>query len=708
MVLTPEDLERLLREQVRQAALIKQQVEHPPRWHRRIGSRLTALLRDRVLVGLWLVTAGGAVLAFILMLGALPFGGGSEKSSLAIGQGSSLIFVVILVGLMSGPVEAGKRVGLGTAFVASDGRTWLGLGWVASLSLGLLAIGWSKPDSREELATLAITASGLGATGLVARRLLRLSNPEAHLEDQYAKSLRDIHSVLSTSRKTSDEALKRLGIEGQVATTVGRYVDPSVQRRVAVHAQAFTTVATRAWQEGDWVLATRAHLFGIAIGHEYLALIEAFDSQDAVFTTLINETDDLHEVCGGPEGRKLSRALLSGLRNLGAAVASKDGVVDADGHNPGVFGFVHELDTMLRRRAGDQKSEDPAAALRAMGDIGIACVPRGAVWSTATALEKILEWAAAASNTNVIHIGMTAWEESVRILVSLAKDDSVNAHPYAFSAALDYIISALRKLETLPKWSLPSTVGPILRSSTDGVHPTLQAAFYALWATSADVLEEVAEFGRGVVWQFSRLLGTVQDARQAHIASKDVGEVFYQWICAAATRGSELEPSEEAHRVVVDSVANTLGWLRGLLVSDGAVRENHDLDELLHIYASGWQILVYLVRDMDALPEHVKDELTKLEAELTSITDAELPATLRDGLEHLTTWLSRVGAEDESRDVAKIAAAVPMPTYGPWGPHGGTGWGMGGRAYFTRRGGLIPAVVSRIEEFFGEPGGGDA
>ena len=158
------------------------------------------------------------------------------------------------------------------------------------------------------------------------------------------------------------------------------------------------------------------------------------------------------------------------------------------------------------------------------------------------------------------------------------------------------MVSALRKLESLPNWSLPSAVEPILRSSTDGVHPTLQAAFYPLWTARAELLGEVAEFGRSVIWQLNRLLETVKDPGQAHLALKDVGEIHYQWICAAATRGAELQPGDEGHRVVVESVANTLSWLRALLVSDGQVREDHDLDELLHMYVSGWQILLHLCR----------------------------------------------------------------------------------------------------------------
>jgi hypothetical protein len=238
MVLTPEDLERLLREQIRQAALVRQQLDQPPRWLDRARRRFATLFADKVLVALWLVTVSGVVTAVIALVLALPYGGGVQESSLAIAQGSSLIFVVILVGLLSGPVDAGRRVGLGTSVVASDGKTWLGLGLVALLSLTLLLIGWSKPDRQEELATLAITAAGLGATGLVARRLLRLSNPEVHLEDQFARSLKAMRDYLSTSMESSNEALGRLGIESDVATSVERYVDPKVQRRVAMHTQA--------------------------------------------------------------------------------------------------------------------------------------------------------------------------------------------------------------------------------------------------------------------------------------------------------------------------------------------------------------------------------------------------------------------------------------------------------------------------------------
>jgi hypothetical protein len=203
-----------------------------------------------------------------------------------------------------------------------------------------------------------------------------------------------------------------------------------------------------------------------------------------------------------------------------------------------------------------------------------------------------------------------------------------------------------------------------------------------------------------VVWQVGRLLGTISDDHQAHIASEDVGEVHYQWICAAATRGSNLEPVEGAHQIVVRSVANTLGWLRALLVSEGEVKENHDLDELLHMYVSGWQILLYLIRDSKSLPNDVKDELIKLLAALTDTVAPELPDILRDGLEHLAGWLSRVGAASEAKEVTEAAGTIPTPVYGPWGRPGTRGWGMPGGSYFTRRGGLVAAVVSDTEAYF--------
>jgi len=699
MVWTPEDLERSLREQLRAAALVRQESEKRNPWLHRAWRRLKGLWADGVLLSLWVVTLGGSLVAVGLLASAWPLGGGSEQSSLAIAQGSSLIFVVILVGLLSGPIEAGRRVGLGTAVVANDRATWLGLGWVALLSLVLLALGWSQPNSREELATIAITASGLGATGLVARRLLGLSNPSAHLEDRLAKSLKAVRALVTTGHRTTGDALRQAGIESAVASKVAKYPDTDTQRQVALRVQGFTTIAARAWRDGDWILAARAHYFATAVAHEYLSLIHAIDSQDFVFRTLVNETDDLHEVTGGPHGRKLSQALLAGLAGLGIAVASKDGVVDQDGHNPGVFGFVYELGTMIGRRATDQKSEDPAAGLRAMGDIAAACAARGAVWSSVTTGERVLEWAAAATTTNIIHIAMTAWGESLRILMALAQDPAIESHPHAFEAALDDLSGALRKVEKLPPWSLPSALGPILRSSSDGTHPTLQIAFYTLWEAADVVLKAVVEFGRDVSWELVRLLGTVED-RRSHDDSKEVGEVLYQWICAAATRGRGLASTERAHAQVVDSIANTLGWLRSLLVAEGEVRERYDLDELLHMYVSGWEVVLYLVRDADALPKMLEDELDKFLSALDNSTMPELPDTLEDALQLVSGWLAKVGAGDASERVSTKARTVPPLDYGPWGPPYRSGWGMGGREYFARRGGLIPAVVSDVEEFF--------
>ncbi len=96
-----------------------------------------------------------------------------------------------------------------------------------------------------------------------------------------------------------------------------------------------------------------------------------------------------------------------------------------------------------------------------MGDIGTACEQRGAVWSAVSTHKRILEWAAAASTANVIHIATTAWQESIRILIALVPDEAIDSQSRTFNASLDDMVGALGKLRVLPKSSLPSAVGPV-------------------------------------------------------------------------------------------------------------------------------------------------------------------------------------------------------------------------------------------------------
>jgi hypothetical protein len=698
LVSTPQDLERLLREQVRAIALAEQKLARPPlRWYQRMWARVQALWLDTVHFCLLCVALGPFLLAVVILVTQWPPGGGGRQSSLAIEQGASLIFVVILVGLMSGPLEAGRQLGRGTEWVARDSPTWIGLGIVALLSLALLTLGWIRPDRYEEAATIALTASGLGVTGLVARRLLRLSDPTAQLSGIYGNSIEQLRAILPADRHETNEALTKAGVDQSVSAQVGRFASPSAQRAVSSLLQAFTTIAAVAWRDGDWQLGVRAHSYGMAVAREYVQRVEAADGNDLVITTIVNESDDLHELAGGPDGRKLSQALVMGLAQLGREIASRPSFVD-DGHVDAVFLIVHEFDAMvLPRRLADPKSVDPAAAIRGLGGIGLACVESGAPWGAITTNEKILGWATAATSGNVIHVAIPAWEESLQILVAICRHLERDRNSLILDAVLTDLHQAMRKVEALPPWSMLSAIGPILRSVTDGTHPTLQVTFYVLWEVAETHLEPVAPFGRHVAHRLVQLLQTAPETSVSNL-SEDVGEVMYQWIAAAATRADAEPEGNPAYLAATDSIANILGWLRSLIISEGRLQEDHDLDELLHMYVSGWEMLLYLFRDVSELSDAAGQEYVRFLEEMTPVS-AEMPEKLHQTLGLFTSWLKKIGAPEEAARAEELAAAIPRPTPSPWDFPTEPRWGMG-REYFTRRGGLIPAVVSKVETYF--------
>lgn len=637
------------------------------------------------------------MLAGVLLAAAWPPGGGQGEGSLAIAQGASLIFVVILVGLMSGPIEASTRLGRGTDWVTRDAPTWLGLGWVALLSIVLLAIGWSEPDRQEELATIAITAAGLGATGLVARRLLRLSDPAAQLDDLYRRSVERVRAVLVSDRRTTDEALKLAEVEAQVSTKVSRFASEAAQQQVAETLQGFTSVAAVAWRDGDWALAARAHFYATAVAREYLSRVRAVDGSDRVVTTLVNETDDLHELAGGPDGRKLSQTLVTGLSQLGRDISLRSDFA-SDGHNDAVFRVAYELGTVLTRRLADQKSTDPAAAIRGLGDIAVGCAGADAAWGAISTNERLLDWAAMATNANVVHVAHAAWEESIRVTVTISKVLEPDSRSMLFEAALRDFEQALRRVESFPPWSAFSSLGPLLRSSTDGAHATLQVSFYLLWGVGEPMLKPLTEFGRHIAYGLTTLLTTAPERSRRNL-SAEVGEVLYQWMAATATRAAAHPPGDSIHDLATGSIANTLGWLRSLLVSEGEVQEQNDLHDLLHMYVSGWEMLLYVLRQAPGLPETTSGEFEKLVAVLDDSVLSEMPEELRATLDLLATWLDRIGASAEAIRAREKAGSILRRAPSPWGPPTAYRWGMSGD-YFTRRGGLVPAVVADVEMYF--------
>jgi hypothetical protein len=91
---------------------------------------------------------------------------------------------------------------------------------------------------------------------------------------------------------------------------------------------------------------------------------------------------------------------------------------------------------------------------------------------------------------------------------------------------------------------------------------------------------------------------------------------------------------------------------------------------------------------------------------LSGLTDevaADMPAVLQDGLRRLATWLHASSFAQEAGFAEAAAMKAPSPSQ--WGPP--PGWDMvimGHRDFMTRRGGVIPAIISKVEDLYDDRG----
>src|ERR1044071_4489714 len=140
-----------------------------------------------------------------------PPGGGEETSDLVFTQGASLIFVVILLSLFSGPLAAGQRLGWDSGWVGRDTPTWLGLLLVALLSIALIWLGWVQPERAEEGASILLMAAGLCITALIAQRLIYLSDPGNQLDARFEAQLPRLMRIMKRRERNARKAFQRAG-----------------------------------------------------------------------------------------------------------------------------------------------------------------------------------------------------------------------------------------------------------------------------------------------------------------------------------------------------------------------------------------------------------------------------------------------------------------------------------------------------------------
>lgn len=713
MAWSPEKLAETLREQLREAAIIRDRAEPPKGWRERASRawRREALWglrlwRDPVQTGMRLVVVAALAAAANLFISSWPPGGGSSIGSLAAAQGAGLIFVVILMSLLAGPLEASLLLPWGAARIAADWRIWLAFGSIALLSIAELLVAWSDPDRREELATIFLTLSGLALTGLLARRLIRLSDPNAQVAHYLPNVLKSLTRARQRGTTTSSSALSRAGVELAVAAQVVAYPEPETRGMTVSAVRQFTGTARFALARGDRTLAATSHIAATVIVHEYVSGYRAFASDDALLSTFTGETLDLHELSSGASGRWLSQSLTDNLVSVAMVVSPKNAETNSAGTNDALWSVFEGLAEIARRRSVDARSEDAYRAIRGIGAAARSACDAGQVWTVSAAVERILPWAQAGNSIqSMTHLAIAAWEEALAALVQLSSKDAATARLAFHASAQDFWL-AIEQLDSLPRFTILSSVEPLLRAASSRPGSlTLSSSFYALWDAREEWVGELAEFGRRLGLQLPRLLDRAVDDHARRVWSEDIADVLYQWTCAVATRLDNADLTPEASAETLGSMVNMLGWMRSLLFGETGTRQELDLPNIFHAYLSGWQVLLYSMRDESGLPTEGAQELERFLSALTEEIAAEMPAVLQDGLIRLAAWLQASGFIHEGDLAQDAASRAPSPAANSWGQP--PGWDMvvmGHRDFMTRRGGIIPTIISRVEDHFGDSG----
>src|ERR1700749_1380018 len=159
MTWTPEQMYGQMLDQIRQQAL---EADASRRRFARARRAWRAFRRRLPSRGqLWLIagTVGFITGWLAVMILHWPPGGGKATSGLVYTQGASLVFVVILLSLLNGPLVAGQKLGWDSGWIARDPVVWSGLAAVAGLSAVLLWLGWGGPGRGGEGRGIRLSAT---------------------------------------------------------------------------------------------------------------------------------------------------------------------------------------------------------------------------------------------------------------------------------------------------------------------------------------------------------------------------------------------------------------------------------------------------------------------------------------------------------------------------------------------------------------------
>ena len=551
-----------------------------------------------------------------------------------------MVFVVLLLSLVPGAAEAGRTIGWEPTWILRDLLTWTGFATIAFLSLAELTIAWSKPEHAEEGATVLLTACGVGVTGLLARRLLRMSDPATQLGARIEVQLPRLVRILEKERRKARKRAREQGLNETQARLLALTPHPAAQSGMAGVLKPMFGFAVRSVHEGRWDQAQQAHAW---ITHTVSAYVEAAQRitlQDTVIEVFTDRTNDLHELASGPHGRDVSTTLFNGISEVGKAIASSHRRHDL--HEGGALHRLgHTASLMARRRFDDDRSTDPGHGLTVLSDLAALAAQIGDGATAVGIGEPLLEIAAPATDLRRAHIAGPAWRGAVKILRSLALVDNKYRDPSALDLWSEKIAQAVTALSSIPTYMTYSGAEPLLQ--LDPVEPDLIHTLFYIWVSDLHIDSKRRLDRRLGDALLAPVAATAPEERLQ--AAEVAAEVWHQMACAAAS-GAIKYPAEL--HAAVEALTAKLSTVRSLWAAE------QDAVELLHVYATDWIICLYITRDIDGMPDPLREELRVFEETITQAVPYSR-GPVREACEWLVSALARGARSDEAEHVASWA-----------------------------------------------------
>lgn len=626
-MLTPEPLHEQLLVELARSVADADATAHP---HRHAFRRRRHALRRRFpsagVPALVAIAGSCAIAATVILAVRWPPGGGDRVAQLAIAQGASLVFVALLLSLLPGVVDAGRSIGWEPTWILRDRLTWLGFAAVALLSVGDLTVAWTQPERPEEGATILMTACGLAITGLLARRLLRMSDPGEQLDARANAQVPRLIAILKKESRRMARRAAEQGLSEDAERLLTLTPHPGAQSGMAGVLRTMLSLSARYVQEARWDLALKAFEVVTQTVVAYVQVGKRVHLQDSVLWVFSERTNDLHALAPGPEGRDLSLALFAGMSLVGEAVARSHLE-----HRIREGGALHRLaftaKVMVRRRAADESSPDPAAGLELIGMLAAASAQIGDGPSATGIADALLPFAVDATVGRQPHICGPAWASAVRVLGVLALVPDEMRDTAALQVWVDALTDAIGSLPAIPSPVALSGAEPLFSIEPRG--RSLVQIIFAIWASDLDGAAKRYLDARAA----DALALVIASSSHEDAGSDVVVEVWHQFACAAANCA---ERQAEQRPLAVDALAGHLARVRGVWSVD--TRRT----ECLHAYTTDWVLAIFVTRREEQIAPTLLAEIEAFGAFVQGLS-APVDKRVGESLSWLELALRRAG-----------------------------------------------------------------